>query len=76
LPFPEVKQEPYKPITNEEIPIGHPEKTNNFWENLKNIASKALNNPDLLASTRLAGQLITNNSIYDEALKGIRPDLK
>jgi hypothetical protein len=31
--------------------------------------------PGLLGAGRLAGTLISNNRIYDEALKGIRPNL-
>ena len=88
LPFPEAKeiplQEPIKmnldpknlkPLDlGDEIPAGTSDKKN-FWQNLKGAATKLLNNPDLFATVRLAGQLVNNNRIYDEALKGIRPEL-
>lgn len=57
------------------IAVGNPdEKNKSFdWNKIRNAASKLL--PGLLAGTRLAGTLINNNKIYDEALKGIKPTL-
>ena len=40
------------------------------------MASKIINNPNLYATGRLFGNLINNERVYGEALKGIRPDLK
>lgn len=57
------------------IAVGNPdEKNKSFdWNKIRNTASRLL--PGLLAGTRLAGTLINNNKIYDEALKGIKPTL-
>ena len=48
----------------------------NFWNKLSTAAQNILNNPNLYATGRLVGQLINNDRIYDEALKGIRPTLR
>jgi len=57
------------------IAVGTPDgdKSPFNWDKIRNTASKLL--PGLLAGTRLAGTLINNNKIYDEALKGIKPTL-
>ena len=57
------------------IAVGGPSENNKSfdWNKIRNTASKLL--PGLLAGTRLAGTLINNNKIYDEALKGIKPTL-
>ena len=66
---------PNEQPSSNKIAVGNPdEKNKSFdWNKIRNTASKLL--PGLLAGTRLAGTLINNNKIYDEALKGIKPTL-
>ena len=46
------------------------------WNKLKEGAQKVLSNPNLYATGRLVGNLINNERVYDEALKGIKPVLR
>lgn len=58
------------------VPVGHQDKYGFDWEKLKEGAQKLFSNPDLWATARLAGNLINNERVYDEALKGIKPVLR
>lgn len=46
------------------------------WNKIKEVGSKIFGNPDLYAFGRLAGNLINNERVYDEQLKGIKPTLR
>lgn len=61
--------------SSNKFPAEKVEKSPSFWDNLKQAAGKVLNNPDLVASGRLIGNLLNNARVYDEQLKGINPDL-
>lgn len=69
-------QDKINPINS--VRIGDEDSPGKFFdwgkigEGIKNI----LGNPDLYAAGRLAGNLINNARVYDEALKGIKPVLK
>lgn len=83
IPFPEVEvKTPTIPKLNIDIAdilssyvdaINHNKNTPN--NNRKGIFT-IFNNPNLYAAGRLAGSLISNARIYNEALKGIKPELK
>ena len=72
--LPEVTVTARKPQTS--VPTGHRDHYGFDWNKLKNGLSKALNNPNLYALGRLAGNLYNNERVYDEQLKGIKPALK
>ena len=59
-----------------QIPVGHQDRYGFDWGKLKQGAQKLFSNPDLWATARLAGNLINNERVYDEALKGIKPVLR
>ena len=46
------------------------------WNKIREGAQKILTNPNLYATGRLIGNLLNNERVYDEALKGISPVLK
>jgi len=46
------------------------------WKAIGEGIQKIFGNPNLIGFGRLAGTLINNENIYDEALKGINPILK
>lgn len=46
------------------------------WSKIREVGKNLFNNPNLYALGRLAGNLINNERIYDEALKGINPVLR
>lgn len=54
----------------------HREKYGFDWSKLGKGLQKTLNNPNLLAFGRLAGNLINNERVFDEQIQGISPDLK
>ena len=59
------------------IITGHQEGGYGFdWNKLREGLGKVFSNPNLYATGRLAGNLINNEKIYGEALKGIKPDLR
>ena len=82
IPFPEVEvKTPTTPKLNIDISdalssyvdaINHNKNTPNNRKGIFTI----FNNPNLYAAGRLAGSLISNARIYNEALKGIKPELK
>ena len=58
------------------VPVGTKDGKYGFdWSKIQSVASKILNNPNLYAAGRLAGNLLANERIYDEYIKGIRPNL-
>jgi hypothetical protein len=58
------------------VPVGTKDGKYGFdWSKIQSVASKILNNPNLYAAGRLAGNLISNERVYDEYIKGIRPNL-
>lgn len=72
--LPEVVVTPEKKKT--QIPVDG-NKTYGFdWSKLKEAGQKIFGNPDLYATGRLVGNLINNNRVYDEQLKGIKPTLR
>lgn len=72
--LPEVTVTARKPQTS--VPTGHRDHYGFDWNKLRNGLSKALNNPNLYALGRLAGNLHNNERVYDEQLQGIKPALK
>lgn len=54
----------------------HRERYGFDWSKLGQGLQKVLGNPDLLAAGRFAGNLINNERVFDESIKGINPDLK
>ena len=69
---PEGEKDPDK--KNDQVPEGHSEYTT-FWDKLKNAGKGILDNPNLYSAGRFINDWIWNERIYDEALKGIRPEL-
>lgn len=69
-------QDKINPING--VPIGEDNPSGRFfdWEKIGEGIKNILGNPDLYAAGRLAGNLINNTRVYDEALKGIKPVLK
>ena len=59
-----------------EVPEGHKDKYGFDWKAVGEGFQKILGNPDLYAFGRLAGNLINNERVYNEQLKGINPVLK
>ena len=55
---------------------GGGDKEPSTWQQIGGGLQKIFGNPNLLGFGRLAGTLINNEKIYDEALKGINPILK
>ena len=58
------------------VPEGHQDKYGFDWSKIRNTAQQILGNPNLYATGRLIGNLLNNEKVYGEAIKGIRPDLK
>lgn len=54
----------------------HRERYGFDWSKLGQGLQKVLGNPDLLAAGRFAGNLINNERVFNEQIKGINPDLK
>ena len=54
----------------------HRERYGFDWSKLGKGLQKVLGNPDLLAAGRFAGNLINNERVFNEQIKGINPDLK
>ena len=59
-----------------QVPVGHQDRHGFDWGKLREGAQKLFSNPNLWATARLAGNLINNERVYDEQLKGISPVLK
>lgn len=58
------------------VTVGNGDKEPSTWQQIGGGVQKIFGNPNLLGFGRLAGTLINNEKIYDEALKGINPVLK
>ena len=58
------------------VPTGHNDKYGFDWSKIKEGTQKIFGSPDLYAFGRLAGNLINNDRVYEEQLKGIKPVLK
>lgn len=58
-----------------EIEVQHTESSGIDWSKFREGAQKIFGNPNLLGYARLAGNLINNERVYKEALKGIKPTL-
>ena len=59
-----------------EIPADGGKKYGFDWSKIREVGAKVFGNPDLYAFGRLAGNLINNERVYDEQLKGINPVLR
>lgn len=58
------------------IDTNHNNKYGFDWDKIRTAAKNILGNPNLLEAGRLAGNLINNERVYDEYLKGITPVLR
>ena len=54
----------------------HKERYGFDWSKIGKTFTSVLGNPNVLAFGRLAGNLINNERVFDEQIKGINPDLK
>lgn len=54
----------------------HKERYGFDWSKLGKGFQKIFSNPDILAAGRLTGNLLNNEKVFDESIKGINPDLK
>ena len=58
------------------VDTNHNNKYGFDWDKIRTAAKNILGNPNLLEAGRLAGNLINNERVYDEYLKGITPVLR
>ena len=73
---PQNTNEPQSPNKQTQVPAGHQNTYGFDWEKINEGLQKVLGNPDLYAFGRLAGNLINNERVYNEQLKGIKPVLR
>lgn len=73
---PENPNEPQDPNKQTQVPAGHQNTYGFDWGKINEGLQKVLGNPNLYAIGRLAGNLINNERVYDEQLKGIKPVLR
>ena len=71
LPIPPVDKEALEHVRARTSALGESD-----WTKAQKYFQKLFNNPSTFGLFRLAGNLINNDRIYDEALKGIKPDLR
>lgn len=73
---PQNPNEPQDPNKQTQVPTGHQNTYGFDWGKINEGLTRVLGNPNLYAAGRLAGNLINNERVYDEALKGIKPFLR
>lgn len=71
-----VDQKIVKTEGTSEVPTNGGNRWNIDWKKVGEGFQKIFTNPDLYAFGRYVGNLINNERVYDEELKGIRPVLK
>ena len=63
-------------VDSSKVDTNHNNKYGFDWNKIRTAAKNILGNPNLLEAGRLAGNLINNERVYDEYLKGITPVLR
>ena len=72
----EQQQEQQQQQDKSQVKPQHQSKYGFDWSKIASVGQKIFGNPELYAFGRLAGNLLNNERVYDEQLKGIRPDLR
>ncbi len=67
---------PQDPNKQTQVPAGHQNTYGFDWGKINEGLTRVLGNPNLYAFGRLAGNLINNERVYGEQLKGIKPFLR
>ena len=75
-PNPANPNNPTDPNNKTQVPVGHQDKYGFDWNKIGQGLQSILGNPDMWAAGRLAGNLINNERVYNEQLKGINPVLR
>lgn len=73
---PQNPNEPQDPNKQTQVPAGHQNTYGFDWGKINEGLTRVLGNPNLYAFGRLTGNLINNERVYGEQLKGIKPFLR